>query len=104
MANIEKLLTDGKKELDNLYIPENMEVRLRATLDSIPNKKRSFNIKGKIAVLIILALLIGYNANTLAYYAKGLIGYDNVMNGTLQELNELGRGQIIDNLIHLKME
>src|SRR5699024_3050744 len=77
-------------------IQENMEVRLRATLDSIPNKKRSFNIKGKIAVLIIIALLIGYNANTLAYYAKELIGYDNVMNGTLQELNELGRGQIID--------
>ncbi len=96
MDNIEKLLIEGKKELDNLDIPENMEDRLRTTLDSIPNKKRRSNIKGKVAVLIIVALIIGYNANTLAYYTKRLIGYDNVMNGTLQELNELGKGQIID--------
>ncbi len=33
--------------------------------------------------------------DTLAYYGKKLIGYDMVMNGTLQELNQLGKGQEI---------
>nr|WP_246565834.1 DUF4179 domain-containing protein [Tissierella carlieri] len=73
-----------------------MEDRLRDALDNIPNKKRKFHIKWKVVALIIAILLIGYNVDTLAYYAKQLIGYDNVMDGTLQELNELGKGQIIN--------
>lgn len=48
-----------------------------------------------MAALIISVLLISYNIDTLAYYGKKLIGYENVMNGTLQELNELGKGQLI---------
>ncbi|MDU5083346.1 DUF4179 domain-containing protein [uncultured Tissierella sp.] len=96
MDNIESLLNEGKNKLNKLKIPENVEDRLRDALDNIPNKKRKFHIKWKVAALIIAILLIGYNVDTLAYYAKQLIGYDNVMNGTLQELNELGKGQIIN--------
>ncbi len=96
MDNIERLLTESKEELNSLKIPEDIEHRLRDALDNIPNKKRRFNIKGKVAALIIAVLIIGYNADTLAYYAKKLIGYDNVMDGTLQELNELGKGQSIN--------
>ena len=96
MTNIEKLFNDDKKELDKLEIPEEMEARLRNTLDNIPNRNRKNKIRGKVAILIIAVLFIGYNADTLAYYAKQFIGYDRVMNGTLQELNELGKGQIID--------
>lgn len=96
MDNIEKLLNEGKNELNKLKMPENMEDRLRDALDNIPNKKRKFHIKWKVVALIIAILLIGYNVDTLAYYAKQLIGYDNVMDGTLQELNELGKGQIIN--------
>lgn len=96
MDNIENLLNEGKNELNKLKIPENMEDRLRDVLENIPNKRRRFNIKGKVAALIIAVLIIGYNVDTLAYYAKQLIGYDNVMNGTLRELNELGKGQVID--------
>lgn len=33
--------------------------------------------------------------DTLAFYGKKLIGYESVMNGTLKELNQLGKGQII---------
>ncbi|TCU77382.1 uncharacterized protein DUF4179 [Tissierella praeacuta] len=96
MDNIERLLTESKEELNSLKIPEDIEHRLRDALDNIPNKKRRFNIKGKVAALIIAVLIIGYNADTLAYYAKKLIGYDSVMGGTLQELNELGKGQSIN--------
>ena len=96
MDNIEKILSEDKSELDNLKLPENMESRLRDALNNIPNKKKRLSIKGKVAAIIIAILLIGYNVDTLAYYAKKLIGYDNIMNGTLQELNELGKGQIID--------
>lgn len=96
MTNIEKTLDDKRKELEELEVPDELELRLKESLANISTKKRRTNIKTKVAALIIVVLLIGYNADTLAYYGKRLIGYDNVMNGTLQELNELEKGQIID--------
>lgn len=96
MDNIERILSEGKNELDNLKLPEDIESRLRDALSNVPNKKKRVGFKGKVAVLIIVTFLIGYHVDTLAYYAKRLIGYDNVMNGTLQELNELGKRQVID--------
>ncbi|HAE91531.1 MAG TPA: hypothetical protein DCG60_02640 [Tissierella sp.] len=70
MDNIERLLTESKEELNSLKIPEDIEHRLTDALDNIPDKKRRFNIKGKVAALIIAVLIIGYNADTLAYYAR----------------------------------
>lgn len=101
MDNIERLLKESKDELDKLEIPEEIESRLRNTLDNVPNKKR-VNIRSKIAVLIITILLISYGGDTLAYYGMKLMGYGNIMNGTLQELNELGKGQIIDESYEFK--
>lgn len=95
MNKIERLLEEEKDELNNLNVPENMELRLRNTLNNIPNKKTK-SIRVRVAALIIVVLLIGYNIDTLAYYGKKLIGFDNVMNGTLRDLNELGKGQLID--------
>ena len=95
MNNIEKLLIEEKKEMDNLEIPTNIESTLRSALDNIPDKKIK-SIKGRVAALILAVLLLGYNMDTLAFYGKKLIGYENVMNGTLKELNQLGKGQIID--------
>lgn len=93
MTDIERLLNEEKDKLDKLEIPDDIESRLRDTLYNIPKKKK--RIQGRIAAIIII-LLLGYNIDTLAYYGKKLIGYENVMNGTLQELNELGKGQIIN--------
>lgn len=95
MADIERLFDEAKQELNSIEIPEEMESRLRSSLNSIPDRKGKTNIRRKIAVLIVIIFLISYNADTLAYYGKKLIGYDNIMTGTLQELNELGKGQII---------
>ena len=95
MNEVEKLLYEGKKEIDSLEIPIDIESTLRSALESTPNKKKK-NIKGKVAALILAVLLLGYNMDTLAFYGKKLVGYENVMNGTLKELNQLGKGQTID--------
>ncbi len=95
MNNLEKLLDNEKGKLDTLEVPSDMENRLRNSLNSIPSKKKK-SVRSKAAALIIVVLLLGYNMNTLAYYGKQLIGYENVMDGTLSELNKLGKGQIID--------
>lgn len=83
-----------KERIENIKVPIDMEDKLREALDVIPKKKGRFKVK--VASILIAILLLGYNADTLAYYGKRLIGYESIMNGTLRELNELGKGQIID--------
>lgn len=95
LNNIEELLNKEKDRFDKLEAPSDMENRLRNTLDNISSKKNK-SIRGRVAAMIIVVLLLGYNMDTLAYYSKQLIGYENIMDGTLSELNELGKGQIID--------
>lgn len=94
MNNIDELLKKEKEKMDELIIPYDMEDKLRSALDNTPKKKN--NIKIKVVSIILALLLISYNADTLAFYAKKLVGYDTVMNGTLQQLNDLGKGQLID--------
>ena len=96
MNNVEALLNKEKERMDNLIVPNEMEDRLRSALNNIPNKKRKHNFKIKVASIILAFLVLSYNADTLAFYGKKLMGYENVMNGTLQELNNLGKGQLID--------
>ena len=94
MANSEELLDREKKRMDNLAVPSDLEERLRSTLENIPKKKSKFKLK--VASIILVFLLLSYNMDTLAYYSKQLIGFENVMTGTLQELNEMGKGQLIN--------
>lgn len=95
MNNIEKLLNEEKKKLDKLKVPMDMETRLRTSLEEVPKIKKK-NIKLRVASLILAVILLGYNMDTLAFYGKKLVGYENIMSGTLKELNELGKGQRID--------
>lgn len=95
MTKMDKLLIEEKDKLNKLEIPDDIESKLRDTLNNIPDlKKKSF--RGRVAAILIIVLLMSYNIDTLAYYGKKLIGYENVMSGTLQELNELGKGQSIN--------
>ena len=96
MENIEKMLEERKKTLDKMEVPEELEARLSRAL----NGKRALtpgnnSWKIKAAAVCLAVLLVGYNFNTLAFYGKKLLGYDQVMNGTLKQLNELGKGQLI---------
>lgn len=95
MNNIEKNLKDIKNDIDNIEIPSELEGRLKKALDNKKIKRRK-NVLGKVVAACLTLLLIGYNFDTLAFYGKEIIGYNNVMNKDLKELNDLGKGQIIN--------
>jgi hypothetical protein len=95
MNNIEKNLKDIKNYIDNIEIPSELEGRLRKAIDNKTIKRRK-NLVGKVVAACLTLLLIGYNFDTLAFYSKEIIGYNNVMNKDLKELNDLGKGQIIN--------
>lgn len=94
MDYIEELLSERKKEIEEINAPEDLEHNLRRTLKEV-KVRRKLRLP-KAAAIVILAGIIGFNSSTLAFYGKQLLGYDNVMNGTLKELGELGMGQAID--------
>ncbi len=96
MNKIEIILRNRKDDLANIEVPSELEGRLRKALDNkIVVKRRKF-IGLRIVAVSLIILLLGYNFDTLAFYGKKIMGYDDIMNGTLKELNELGQGQIID--------
>ncbi|MFA5523507.1 MAG: DUF4179 domain-containing protein [Tissierellales bacterium] len=96
MKEVERLLDEKKKDIDKIEVPEELDSRLYKALESsLSVKARKKNWRRVVIATCIAFLLIGYNFNALAYYGKKLLGYDNVMNGTLKELNELGKGQSI---------
>ena len=103
MSKLDLLLNEEKGEFDNIKLPNDMENRLRSALDEVPEKKKK-RLRSRVAAIIIVVLLLGYNIDTLAYYGKQLIGYENLMTGTLQELNEMGKGQLIKQILYLQME
>lgn len=95
MNDIEKELLAQKKQLDSIQAPDELEGRLRQALDSAPGKKKSMP-KWVITVAALLFLsLVTYNYNGLAYYGKKIIGFEDLMGGTLADLNEDGMGQAI---------
>ncbi|GAA0182214.1 DUF4179 domain-containing protein [Clostridium sediminicola] len=96
MREIEEMLRNNKDKIERLELPDDLENRLRGALEKQPQKSKNNNKWiVKVASILILITLIGYNFDTLAYFSKKIIGFDSVMNGTLKELNERGKGQII---------
>lgn len=95
---IEELLRAKGEKHREIPVPENLETRLHNALEErgVPRKKRQGNWFFKAVAMLLITIIIGYNFNTLAYYGKRIIGYDNIMNTALKELNNLGKGQIID--------
>ncbi|MGF7186927.1 hypothetical protein GGQ84_003066 [Desulfitispora alkaliphila] len=104
MGNVEKRLKEEKKRLDAITAPEEMEARLRTALNKKSNKRpNSFVSTWKVtaAVALFCIMIVGYNYNAFAYYGNKLLGFDTIISGTLQELNEEGMGQIIDKKVSL---
>lgn len=96
MDNVEKILRENKLELDKLEVPQTLENRLTAALKDKNRKiKNNTYFKIKAAAIFICLILIGYNFNTLGFYAQKITGYDKIMDANLKKLNELGKGQII---------
>lgn len=98
LNNVEKRLAEEKKRLDDIQAPEELEARLKHALNSTtPTRKKRFSSIWKMAaVALFILVIIGYHHNAFAYYGKKLLGFDEVISGTLKELNDEGMGQIID--------
>ena len=97
MREIEAMLSDEKHKIDEMEVPSELEGRLSKALNGENfGTKKSGSLWAKAAAVCLIVMLLGYNFNTLAFYGQRLIGYDNIMNGTLKQLNELGKGQTID--------
>lgn len=95
MDKLYQLFNKEKEKLDGIQIPDDMEKTLKLALDNRSIKKKKLPYR-RIAAILVIVFLLSYNMNTLAFYAKKIVGYDSVMNGTLQDLNNEGRGQRIN--------
>ena len=102
MSDIEKERLNEKNSLNKVTAPVELEERLRQALDNVPIKKKR-KPKWPLALVALLFLsLVGYNYNGLAYYGKKIMGFDDLMSGTLAELNEEGMGQTIGKSVLLE--
>lgn len=99
MSNIEKHLKEEKERLDHMTAPAELEARLRGALENrtpVKKPKRKKPLFGAAAVALLFMVIVGYHYNGFAYYGKKLFGFDEVITGTLKQLNDDEMGQIID--------
>lgn len=96
MRDIEEMLKNNRAEIDDISVPDELEIRLRSVLEKQPQKsKHNSKWMVKVASILILIILVGYNFDTLAYYGKKVIGFDPIMSESLKALNESEKGQVI---------
>jgi len=92
VSDIEKQLVDLKNSYQQISAPPELEHQLRTALEPTtilrPNRKW-------VAAVVIAFLLFGYSWDALAYYGKKLIGYEQVVTGSIEELLTQGKGQQI---------
>jgi hypothetical protein len=97
MDQIEKQLLEEKKKIDAIKVPEELEGRLRNALHTTPKRAKRIILPWKlVAVALCIIVIIGTQYNAFAYYGKKLLGFDEMISGTLKELNNEGMGQIVD--------
>lgn len=97
MSRAEEKLAEMKRKVDDIQAPDDLGERLTRALDKHPLRRRSpRRWQAQVATLLVFFMLFGYHFNTLAYYGRRFVGYDRIIDGSLQELNALGRGQILD--------
>jgi hypothetical protein len=97
MKEIEERLNEEKERIGSMAAPADFEARLRSALDANSSRKPKRTVPYfKIAAVAVLCfLMIGYHYNAVAFYGKKIFGFDEVINGTLKDLNENGMGQIV---------
>ncbi|SDI51599.1 DUF4179 domain-containing protein [Desulfosporosinus hippei] len=96
MNNIEEILKAKKLQVSEMNVPEELEGRLRNAL----NKNNQFRFGNRFrvytaAMAMVFILILSLNYDVVAFYSKQLLGYDQVMNASLKQLSELGKGQPI---------
>ncbi len=100
---VEQQFDKEKKRLEEMSAPVELEDRLRNALATTNRKpKHKFPIWKSVAVALLLFSFIGYNYNAFAYYGKKFFGFDDLMTTTLQEINDEGLGQAIEETMILE--
>jgi hypothetical protein len=99
---MEEMLYEKKKTLDASHAPKELESRLRNTLNQVPEKGKRTKPSWLIATAILFVFVIGYHYDGFAYYGKKLLGFDELINNTLKDLNNQGMGQAIDKTVILR--
>lgn len=96
--NVEKRLDEEKMRMESITAPEELELRLRNALHSAtPKRSKRIAPMWKVAaVALLFMVVVGNNYHAFAYYGKKILGFDEVIQGTLQQLNDEGMGQIVD--------
>lgn len=109
MRDVEEELNIKKKELMDISAPENMEKRLRNVLYSERAEKKGSSIyrwpvnhRVLAAALLVFIFIFAFNYDVFAYYGKKILGYDNVIYGSVRDLNNLGMGQEINKSYRFK--
>jgi hypothetical protein len=97
LQNTEERLAEMKKRVEDIQVPGDLEERLsRALAGRAIKRRRGPAWQARAAVLLVFFMLFGYHFNTLAYYGRTFLGFEPVMDGALQNLSQLGKGQILD--------
>ncbi|MGP1908865.1 DUF4179 domain-containing protein [Metabacillus sp. JX24] len=97
MKTGDELFIEAKKQIEEIHAPDELELRLRRALQSVPvRKKKSPSFLLTAAAAIFLIGIVTFQYDALAYYGKVLSGFDELNSGTLNDLNEKGYGQIIE--------
>ncbi|WP_261134360.1 DUF4179 domain-containing protein [Bacillus sp. Marseille-Q3570] len=97
MSNLEKKLKEDGENIHSMKAPDGLEDRLRNRLDMEPPKMpKRWKRPSLIAASLIFILLFTYQFDTMAYYGKKILGFDHVLTDSLSDLNEQGKGQVID--------
>ncbi|WP_407271743.1 DUF4179 domain-containing protein [Radiobacillus sp. PE A8.2] len=97
MSNVERLLEEEKNRIDQNNAPPELESKLRNALamKKAPRKNRK-SIWIAVASIVIACVFVSYNYSAFAYYGKKIFGFDDIMTGTLSDLNEAGMGQVLE--------
>lgn len=98
LKKIEEMLSEEKRRIADMTPPQDFEARMRSALDAKPSRKskRKNPYIMMAAVSVLCFMLISYHYNAFAFYGKKIFGYEEIMTGTMKDLNEKGMGQIID--------
>ncbi|WP_102261072.1 DUF4179 domain-containing protein [Mesobacillus jeotgali] len=98
MKEIEERLNEEKQRMASMTAPADFKNRLRSALDATPARKHKRRKPYVLmaAVSVLCFMLVSYNYNAVAFYGKKIFGFEEIMTGTMKDLNDKGMGQIID--------
>lgn len=91
-----------QQEIKELQAPPQLEARLRGALETKQAKKRRLPIVWSTVAAAMLLVAFTYNYSAFAFYGKKIFGYEGLMTETLQQLDEEGYGQAINQSITLE--